>query len=157
MEILSPAFEHEHHIPAQYTLDGTQEVPPLHISGVPAEAVSIALLSHDPDVPRERRPDGNFDHWVVWNISPTTTEITSEDDHDGIVGANTLGKNVYQTPAPPRGSGPHRYYFRAYALDTKLDLPTTSTRRDVEAAMEGHILESAELMGVYERFPKDES
>ena len=151
MRITSESFKDGQPMPVAHSVDGDGALPPLHISDVPARAVSLAIASHDPDVPRDRRPDGNFDHWVVWNIPATTTIIEDAESHGGVVGRNTAGTNAWYPAGPPPGSGPHRYYFTLYALDTELDLPDDTTRADLEAAIDGHVIESAQIMGTYER------
>jgi Raf kinase inhibitor-like YbhB/YbcL family protein len=102
------------------------------------------LVLDDPDA-----PSGTFDHWVVWNIPPSKTEI-GEDDSLGTVGLNSDGENCYTGPCPPRGK-PHRYFFKVYALDTKLDLTANSSKHDLEAALKGHVLAEGKLMGLYSR------
>ena len=103
----------------------------------------------DPDVPKHLRPDGMWDHWVVFNIPPNRTSLDEGEEPSGVRGIGT-GQNLdYYGPCPPDRE--HRYYFRLYALDTELDLPEGATKKEVESAMEGHILEQAVLMGRYER------
>jgi Raf kinase inhibitor-like YbhB/YbcL family protein len=103
----------------------------------------------DPDVPRNIRPDGLFVHWIIWNIPPSVTSIAEHSEPIGIVGLATSGQLGYISPCPPHGS--HRYYFRIYALDCELTIPSTSTKGELLRAMQGHILDQAELMGRYER------
>ena len=104
----------------------------------------------DPDVPTSIRSDGVWDHWLVWNIPPTTTEIPEEGPTPGVVGRNTSGRHEYGGPCPPDRE--HRYFFKLFALDRELDLPAAhATKEQIIAAMEGHVLASAELMGRYER------
>lgn len=138
-------------MPVGHSVDGEGSLPHLHISDAPSRTVTLAIAAHDPDVPRDRRPDGNFDHWVVWNIPAGTTNIANAEDHGGVVGLNTGGTNTWYPAGPPPGSGPHRYYFTVYALDTELDLPSTTTRAELEAAIVGHVIESAQIMGTYQR------
>jgi Raf kinase inhibitor-like YbhB/YbcL family protein len=151
MQIVSPVFADEGWIPVEYSVAGTGSLVPLEFADVPVEARSLALVVHDPDVPRDRRPDGNFDHWVVWNIPPEHGGLSDAADAPGVVGANSRGANEYVAPAPPPGDGPHRYYFTLYALDTLLDLAPSAGRADLESAIEGHVLEQAVLMGKFER------
>ena len=154
MRITSEVFEHEGHIPGEFTADGHGELTPLQIHEVPTEAVSLVIISHDPDAPPQKWPGGNFDHWVVWGLPATTTELTGDADVvtlGGHVGANSLGANSYKCPAPPVGDGVHRYYFTLYALDTALDLAPGSDRQTVEDALDGHVLATATLLGRYER------
>lgn len=150
MKLESSAFEHEGVIPAKYTCDGENVSLPLRITEVPANVKSLVLIMDDPDVPKHLRPDGIWDHWLVWNISPETTEIFEGKEPQGTIGKNTGGKFGYQGPCPPDRE--HRYFFRLYALDTILDLaPDTTMKTDLEAAMQGHILAQTELMGRYNR------
>jgi|SRR5579885_789465 Raf kinase inhibitor-like YbhB/YbcL family protein len=149
MRLTSSAFEHEGSIPSKYTCDGENINPPLHIDNVPAGTKSLALIMDDPDVPRHLRSDGMYDHWVVFNIPPDTHDIQEGHEPSGTHGANTAGSTKYIGPCPPDRE--HRYFFKLYALDTKLSLPAKSTKKDVEKAMEGHVLARTELLGRYAR------
>lgn len=156
MEIASTAFLHDTSIPEKFTCDAPAPVsPPLLMSGMPEDAVSLALIVEDPDVPTALRPDGVFDHWVLFNIPATTTEI-AEGKTAGTIGANGRGAWSYAPPCPPPQYEPteHRYIFRLYTLDIALDLPAGATKAQVLSAMEGHILETAELIGRYDRAPE---
>jgi Raf kinase inhibitor-like YbhB/YbcL family protein len=97
----------------------------------------------DPDAPR-----GNFYHWVVWNIPPSTKKI-GEGDRPGVSGENSFGKTGYGGPCPP--SGTHRYYFKIFALDTELDLQAGADEKKLKNAMQGHVIAEGELMGKYQR------
>lgn len=149
MELTSPAFEDAQPIPAKYTCDGQGCNPPLRWTGAPATTKSLALIVEDPDVPRNLRPDGLFIHWLVWNIPPTVRQINEQSEPPGTAGLNSSGQLGYTPPYPPHGS--HRYYFRIYALDTELLLPTSASKGELLQAMTGHILDQAELMGRYSR------
>jgi Raf kinase inhibitor-like YbhB/YbcL family protein len=149
MQLTSPAFEHEGHIPGKYTCDGANINPPLHIANAPNGTKSLVLIMDDPDVPRHLRAEGIYDHWVVFNIPPETKEILEGHEPMGTHGANTSGGTKYVGPCPPGGE--HRYFFKLYALDTHLSLPEKASKKDVEKSMEGHILAKTELMGKYER------
>lgn len=150
MKLTSPAFEHESHIPQQYTCDGEELSPPLAISNIPSGTVSLVLIMDDPDVPKTIRPDGIWDHWIVFNISPSTTSIKEGSNPSGILGIGT-GKNTgYQGPCPPKGQE-HHYFFNLYALDTQLDLTEGATKKQVMDAMKDHVLAKAILIGRYER------
>src|SRR5688572_5612370 len=109
----SIAFSHKGHIPVKYSCEGEDINPPLEFIAVPEDTKSIALIMEDPDA-----PNGVFDHWITWNISPN--EAIAEKTNPGISGRNSFGKTGYGGPCPP--SGVHRYFFRAYALDIQLDL-----------------------------------
>lgn len=149
MKVSSSAFAHNGSIPATYTCDGSNTNPPLAFFDIPKDAKSLVLLMDDPDVPKSIRPDGMWDHWVVWNIPPTTSSIKESETPQGTVGKNSGGESAYYPPCPPNGE--HRYFFKLYALDTLLDLPASSRKTDVEKAMKGHILAQAELIGRYNR------
>jgi len=145
MEIKSSAFKNNSLVPQKYTCDGENVNPPLLISGVSKEAKSLVLIVDDPDAPM-----GTFTHWTVWNIDPKISEIKENSvplgANEGITDFRKIG---YGGPCPP--SGTHRYFFKLYSLDQKLDLSSGARRSDLEKAMEGHILEKAELMGLYSR------
>lgn len=149
MKITSSAFEHNQAIPSKYTCDGENINPPLEFSDIPDNAKSLALIMDDPDVPKNLKPDGMFDHWVVFNIPPEITSIDEDSPPVGVGGENTKGDNAYTGPCPPDRE--HRYFFKLYALDNILDLGPDATKKDLEEAMKDHILESAELIGLYER------
>ncbi len=142
LTISSAAFENKQAIPKKYTCDGDDINPPLTINGTPPETKSLILIVEDPDA-----PSGLWIHWIVWNIPPTTT--IKENSIPGTEGLNTAKNHSYGGPCPP--SGTHRYFFKVYALDAKLELPENSTKKDVEKAMQGHVIAQGELMGVYSR------
>lgn len=145
MKISTRAFSERRPIPERFTADGKNANPPLVVSGVPKDAKSLVLIVDDPDVPM-----GAWTHWIVWNMNPGTTVISEDSVPRGaVVGRNDAGTAKYVGPAPPRGT--HRYYFRLYALDTKLDLDAGTTRPDLDAAMQSHILAKSELLGRYGR------
>lgn len=129
-------------IPKQYTCQGLDINPPLMISDIPEGTVSLALINDDPDAPM-----GTWNHWIIWNLKPIP-EI-QEDFAPGTQGKNSWGRNDYGGPCPP--SGTHRYFFKLYALDSELDLVEGATKTALETAMEGHILEQAELIGLYQK------
>ncbi|WP_083974014.1 YbhB/YbcL family Raf kinase inhibitor-like protein [Kitasatospora mediocidica] len=151
VKIESPSFRDGGWIPAEHTADGVESPVPLEFDGVPADAVSLALVVHDPDVSRESRPDGVFDHWVVWNIPAEQRRLSAHDAHVGVVGRNTSGDNAWTGPAPPAGDAPHRYVFALYALDAVLELSDSAGRHELESAMAGHVLEEAVMTGRYQR------
>jgi Raf kinase inhibitor-like YbhB/YbcL family protein len=145
MKISTHAFSERRPIPERFTADGKNANPPLVISGVPKEAKSLVLIVDDPDAPM-----GVWTHWLVWNMNPGTTVISEDSVPRGaVIGRNDAGTAKYVGPAPPRGT--HRYFFRLYALDTKLDLDVGTTRPDLDAAMQTHILAKSELLGRYGR------
>ena len=143
ISIKSPAFENNKQIPKKYSCDGDDINPPLIIEGTPKEAKTLVLIMDDPDA-----PSGTFDHWIVWNIQTSTTKI-GEDTVPGTEGMNSARQRAYMGPCPP--SGTHRYFFKVYALDIELSIAATSRKKDIEKAMEGHILGKSELIGLYHR------
>ncbi len=149
MQITSPAFNHKKQIPPLFTCDGENTSPPLEFHNVPEGTESLALIMEDPDVPKHLREDGMWDHWIIWNMPANTTVIEEGSKPNGVVGLSTRQVNEYGGPCPPDRE--HRYFFYLYALDSKLDLPESSTKADLLSAMKGHVIEKAELMGRYER------
>lgn len=144
MKISSSAFVHGKPIPSKYTCSGSDVSPPLAISDVPEGTQSLALIMDDPDAPM-----GTFVHWVAWNI-PSNTKELSEGGKVPNQGKNDFKNNRYGGPCPPPGK-PHRYFFKLYALDTKISLPEGASKKQLESAIEGHILEKAELVGTFQR------
>ncbi len=142
MKITSSVFEHNKSIPEKYTCEGKDINPPLQISDVPEGTKSLALIVDDPDA-----PGGTFVHWVAFDI-PVTNQI-AEKSIPGKQGANDFGRKNYGGPCPP--SGTHRYFFKIYALDTTLNLAEGITKSGLEKAMQGHILASTELIGLYQK------
>ena len=145
MKIISPAFGNNQFIPSRYTCDGEDISPPLEIGDVPKEAKSLVLIVDDPDA-----PGGTFLHWLVFNIKPTVSLIEeNEIPQGGVQGLNNFGKENYGGPCPPFGI--HRYFFKIYALDKKLNLEPGSSLKAVEKEMKGHILDQAQLIGLYKK------
>src|SRR6184192_2499009 len=145
MKISSPAFQEGGTIPEKFSKNGQNVNPELRIEGAPAEAKSLVLIVDDPDA-----PVGLFTHWLVWNIDPKTTEIAeSSVPKGGVQGTNDFPGQRYDGPQPP--SGTHRYYFKVFALDTTLDLKPGAKRREVDAALKGHVIGQGELMGRYSK------
>ncbi|MBU1726618.1 MAG: YbhB/YbcL family Raf kinase inhibitor-like protein [Candidatus Omnitrophica bacterium] len=142
MKLLSPDFEHNNYIPSKMTCDGDGFSPALIIEDIPKEAKVLALIVDDPDA-----PIGTYVHWVVYDI-PVVTKI-EENIVPGKLGVNTSGGRDYVSPCPP--SGTHRYFFKAYALDKALDLKEGVGKGALEKAMQGHILDKAELIGLCKR------
>ncbi|MDP6592568.1 MAG: YbhB/YbcL family Raf kinase inhibitor-like protein, partial [Candidatus Poseidoniia archaeon] len=118
-------------------------------SSVPDEAKSLVLIMEDPDVPKSIREDGMWDHWVVFNIPATVKKIEKDSVPEGVLGVNTKGENKYGGPCPPDRE--HRYFFRLFALESELGLEEGATKAQVEEAIEGHVIEVAQLIGRYER------
>lgn len=145
MTITSPEFKHNGIIPPRFTCQGEDINPTLQISGVPAGAKSLVLIVDDPDA-----PVGVWDHWIVYDIDPVTTEIR-ENSVPGIQGWNSYRRVEWGGPCPP--SGTHRYFFKLYALDKKsLGVKPDSSKEVIERAMKNHILDKAELIGLYKKF-----
>jgi Raf kinase inhibitor-like YbhB/YbcL family protein len=143
ISVTTPAFQAGGDVAAKFTCNGANVNPELRINGVPSEAKSLVLIVDDPDAPR-----GLFTHWIVWNIDPKATDIGENSaPAAGIQGTNDFGKRNYGGPCPP--SGTHRYFFKIYALDTKLDLKPSARRAELDAAMRGHTLAQGELMARY--------
>lgn len=145
MAVTSPAFANNGEIPAKYGCSGSNISPPLAIAGVPPGTKALALVVEDPDAPR-----GLFTHWVVWNIPPSSATVNEgQPPAAGVEGKNSYGNAGYGTPCPP--SGEHRYFFNVYALDGVLNLPPSTGRQQLEAAMKGHIVAQAQLVGRYRK------
>lgn len=150
IKVTSPAFDEGGMIPPKYTSDGQDVSPPLNWEGVPEGTESIALVSDDPDA-----PVGTWVHWVVWNIPANVRHLAENVPPDQELpdgseqGITDFGHHGYGGPSPP--SGTHRYYFRVYALDTKLDIPSRSQKADLLKAMERHVIAEGQLMGKYKR------
>lgn len=154
MQLTSAAFQHEGKIPAKFTCDGANQSPEFSWREAPEQTKSFALIMHDPDAPKP----GGFTHWVLYDIPAGTGALTPnvpKQEHvagTGIQGKNDSGKIGYMGPCPP--SGTHRYFVRLYALDRELKLNPGATREQLEQAIQGHVLEQAELMGSYARGSK---
>ena len=152
MQLTSSAFAKGQPIPAKHTCDGDDLSPRLKWVGVPAEAVSLALIVQDPDA-----PSGIFDHWVLFNLPPTLIELpegvpaTETLESGARQGQNGRGNVGYMGPCPPPETGTHRYFFNLYALDTELGTKAKATKAGVLSAMEGHVLDEASLVGTYRR------
>jgi Raf kinase inhibitor-like YbhB/YbcL family protein len=152
IQITSNAFQEGETIPTKYTCDGNDRSPALSWSNIPEESQTLALICEDPDA-----PSGTFVHWIVYNISPTANGLaegvpTVELLPDGTVqGRNDFKRIGYGGPCPPPGDRPHRYFFRLYALDTKIHLQAGADRQEFAQAIEDHILAAGQLMGTYQR------
>jgi len=151
MKVTSSAFAPWMHIPEQYTCKGEDLSPALEWSGAPANAASFAVIMDDPDAPR-----GTWVHWVMWNIpasAPRLSQGVLKQDQlsDGArQGRNSDGNVGYNGPCPPMGQT-HRYFFRVYALDTKLELEAGAERSQLDAAMKGHVLAQGEYVGKFHK------
>jgi len=150
-QISSTAFSNGGTIPKKFTCDGLDASPQLSWTEVPAATRSFALIMYDPDAPA-----GTWVHWVLYNLPANTKELPEGMEKQeqlatgALQGRNDFRKIGYGGPCPPPGT-PHRYYFKLYALGTKLNLKAGATKPDLERAMKGHILGETELMGRYGR------
>ena len=148
----SSSFNHGDAMPAKYTCSGDDVSPPLSWQGVPAETKSLVLIIDDPDAPDPKEPKMTWVHWVLYNMPPETTGLA-----EGITagalpagteqGLNDWNRTNYGGPCPPIGR--HRYFHKLYALDTMLNISGKANKPKIEAAMQGHILASAELIGTF--------
>lgn len=144
MKITSSAFENNTKIPAKYTCDGKGVNPPLSFLDIPANTKSLVLIVDDPDA-----TIGTFDHWILFNMDPKVNEIKeSAVPQTAMQGKTSVGTSDYVGACPP--SGTHRYFFKLYALDTTLDL-NNPNKEELEGKMRNHVLEKAELIGLYSR------
>ncbi|MGM0439997.1 MAG: YbhB/YbcL family Raf kinase inhibitor-like protein [Chlamydiota bacterium] len=141
MKVTSDMFNHNGFVPRKYTCHGSDINPPLTIKGVPEKTQSLALIVDDPDAPM-----GTWVHWVVYDISPK--EDIAEDSVPGKQGVNNFHKYEYGGPCPP--SGTHRFFFKVYALDKMLGLEEGISKEELLKAMEGHIIDQDELIGLYQ-------
>jgi Raf kinase inhibitor-like YbhB/YbcL family protein len=144
MQLSSSAFQTNENLPVDYTCKGRGVSPPLAIADAPEGTQSLVLIMHDPDAIGGR----DFLHWAVWSITPNTKRI--DEGHlpaGAIQGTNDYPSQEYGPACPPAGTGLHHYVFDLYALDTVLDLPPGATRQELETAIAGHTLASAQLIG----------
>ncbi|MCD6270209.1 YbhB/YbcL family Raf kinase inhibitor-like protein [bacterium] len=145
MKIKSSSFENNQMIPSRYTCDGENISPDILIEQVPKESKSLVLIVDDPDAPM-----GTWVHWTLWNISPDIKEIAAGHVPEGSVqGMTSFGKPGYGGPCPPFGT--HRYFFKIYAIDTILELGSNAGKAELEKAISGHILDKAQIVGLYKR------
>jgi Raf kinase inhibitor-like YbhB/YbcL family protein len=150
MKLESTAFTADEMIPSTYTCDGQDISPALSWDALPAGTQSLALIVDDPDA-----PSGIFVHWVLYDLPPEIHQLPKAIAPEatvsggGVQGKNDFGKLGYGGPCPPNGI--HRYFFKLYALDRELGLKAGATKAQLEAAMNGHILAAAELIGRYTR------
>lgn len=151
--LTSTAFADNGTIPQQFTCDGSNVSPALTWNGAPPNTRTFALIADDPDAPA-----GTWVHWVLFNLPGNSTALPENVARDETLaslgnaaqGRNDFKKIGYGGPCPPSGK-PHRYFFKLYALDTALALHPGSTKAQVEAAMHGHIVATAQLIGSYSR------
>jgi len=153
LKITSPAFTSMGAIPKKHTCEGAETSPPLEWTGAPAGTKSYAFIEDDPDAPDPAAPKRVWVHWVLYSIPASVTRLgegASTSLPKGVkAGTNDFGNAGYGGPCPPKGR--HRYFHKIYALDTVLDLQGSPKKADVEAAMKGHVLAKAELVGTYQK------
>ncbi len=161
--LLQGPFSNESLIDKQFTGEGRDVSPPLQWTEAPAGVKSFVMIADDPDAPSRRKPAAQpWVHWVIYNIPANQIQLPEGIERRPLTsqvpgarqGTNSWpGDNVgYLGPMPPPGSGPHRYFFKLYALDCALDIePAKATKATVSSAMKGHVLAEAELVGTYER------
>jgi len=149
MKLIITAFPEGGTVPALHTCEGADLSPAIEWSGAPAGTRSFALIVDDPDA-----PGGVWNHWLLFNVPPTTHSLAQgfKPGQTGESGSNDFQKPGYNGPCPPKGHGPHRYFFKLIALDVpKLDLKRGASRAELDRAVRGHILGEAQYMGRYER------
>jgi Raf kinase inhibitor-like YbhB/YbcL family protein len=153
LNITSPSFTHGGEIPQSFTCEGADRSPALAWGGVPEGAKSLALIVDDPDAPDPSAPQTTWVHWVLWDLPPDgggLPEAVGKALPPGTrEGLNDWKRNGWGGPCPPVGR--HRYFFKLYALDVVLGALRTANKAAVEYAMQGHILERAELVGTYQK------
>lgn len=149
--ISSPSFLNGGQVPKQFTCEGADVSPELHWSSPPPGTQSFALITDDPDAPA-----GTWTHWLIFNLPAQTTALSEnvakvdQLPTGGSQGRNDFRKIGYSGPCPPAGK-PHRYFFKLYALDKKLDLKPGASKQELEQAMQGHVLGQAEFFGKFQR------
>jgi Raf kinase inhibitor-like YbhB/YbcL family protein len=154
IKITSTAFQSGGSIPSKYTCEDRDLSPPLAWSGAPPGTKTFALIVDDPDAPDPAKPQRVYVHWVLYNIPATAIALPENASKKGlqkgaVQGKNDWGKAEYGGPCPPIGR--HRYFFKLYALDTELTGLSSPTKGDLERAMNGHVLDSGELIGTYQK------
>lgn len=154
LSLTSPDFSAGGSIPVQHTCDGADRSPSLSWSGAPAGTKSFALVIDDPDAPDPAAPKMTWVHWVLYNIAPETSKLSGGIPEFDLprgtrTGMNDWKRTTYGGPCPPIGR--HRYFHKLYALDVVLPDLGHPTKKQLEQAMHGHILEQCELVGTYER------
>ncbi len=153
MELKSPAFDKGEFIPEKYTGEGADISPPLTWARVPRGTKSFAIVIEDPDASM-----GTLTHWLIYDIPAQMKgleeAVPAEAELEDTVmkqGNNSFGFNGYGGPLPPPEDEPHRYFFRLYALNANLDLEPGLTKEELLKELEGHVIEQAELVGLYQR------
>jgi Raf kinase inhibitor-like YbhB/YbcL family protein len=147
IELRSPSFGDQQPIPSRHAKDRDNLPPALEWSGVPEEAIELAVLCEDPDA-----PSGIFTHWVLAGLEPTATGLAEgERPAAAVEGHRDFGEEGYSGPLPPVGDGPHRYFFRVFAASAPLGLAAGASAQDLRRALEGREVASGTLVGTYQR------
>jgi len=142
---LTSVFEHNRNIPSIYTCDGEDLAPELSVSEIPENTKELALIVDDPDAPM-----GTWVHWIIYNLPSNTTKIDAKNLPVGSKqGMTNFGRIGWGGPCPPNGA--HRYFFKLYALDKKINLPEEASKSQLEEAIKNNIIEKVELIGIYKR------
>jgi hypothetical protein len=154
LKITSPAFADNAAIPAKYTCEGDDVSPPLAWTGLPAATKSLVLIVDDPDAPDPQAPRMTWVHWVLYGLPASAAGLPEGAGAGALPPGTTAGLNDwkradYGGPCPPIGR--HRYFFKLYALDTVLPDLSKPTKAQVEAAMRGHVLAEAQMIGTYQK------
>jgi Raf kinase inhibitor-like YbhB/YbcL family protein len=152
LTLTSTAFAHGEAIPRKHTCEGNDVSPVLAWSGAPAGTHSFVLIVDDPDAPDPAAPQRVWVHWVLYNLPPDSSGLVEGVEADGLpkgteIGLNDWGRRDYGGPCPPIGR--HRYFHKLYALDVRLKGLSSPRKSQVEAAMQGHVLAEAQLVGTY--------
>ncbi len=154
LTLSSPSFENESEIPVRHTCEGDDTSPALDWSGAPSGTASFVLIVDDPDAPDPAAPKRVWSHWVLYDLPPAATGLAEAVGTGDLPvgtreGLNDWKRTGYGGPCPPIGR--HRYFHKLYALDTELGDLGEPTKKEVERAMEGHVLEMAQIIGTYEK------
>ena len=154
LTLKSDTFSHGSDIPVRYTCQGDDISPPLSWNQVPAATQSLVLIVDDPDAPDPEAPKMIWVHWLLYNLPPSTHALKENISAAQLPpgtreGVNDWNRTGYGGPCPPIGR--HRYFFKLYALDCVLDDLNAPTKSELEAAIQGHILEQTELMGTFKK------
>ena len=146
LSLTSPGFSNNTLMPKQYTCNGDNYSPALNWTGAPVGTESYALIVDDPDA-----PNGTWDHWLLFNIPATLDHLdeATQTPAGALSGKNSWDEHGYGGPCPP--SGTHRYFFTLYALDSRLTVNSNVNKQDILNAIQNHILDSSQLIGLYKQ------
>jgi Raf kinase inhibitor-like YbhB/YbcL family protein len=153
LTLTSSAFKAGDKIPSKYTCEGDDISPPLAFGDVPDGTKSLAFILDDPDAPDPKAPKRVWTHWLLYNLPSDSKGLPEDASRTGLPKGTVAGQNdrketAYQGPCPPIGR--HRYFHKLYALDTVLPSEVL-TKAELEAAMQGHVIDQAELMATYQK------